>query len=151
MDITYTRVAKRPDGILSKVTRDDTDAQIMVVLEHAFKQPDGSYDAILQPGTYICVRSMHRLHGMTQDFETFEIQNVVDAQGNAHSGVLFHWGNWNEDSEGCSLTGRSFAVAPDPNMNGALEDLVTSSRETFAMFMQLQANVDKFQLTVEQD
>lgn len=150
MNITYLRRMYRPDGIFSVASRDDTGMPFAVVLEHAFfDAAQQKYLPILQPGVYECVRSMHRLKGMTEDFETFEIQNVVDQNNKTHSGVLFHWGNWNENSEGCSLLGESFATGHNPlNPNPAPVEMITRSRDTFALFMRLQTGIDKFQLTV---
>lgn len=84
---------------------------------------------------------MHRLHGMTEDFETFEVLGVPDFQGNPVTGLLFHWGNWNKDSEGCILTGEA-------ETSSAQGMMVTASRDKFAAFMQLHEGEDTFQLTV---
>ena len=135
MDLILQRVACRADGILSQCT-DAAGTQVMVTLEHAFEDDAGGYQPKIPPGTYTCVRGPHRLNGMTQSFVTFEVTGVA-----GHSGLLFHWGNWNEDSDGCILTGEAFA-------NSASGEMVTNSRETFARFMALQDGVDNFQLEV---
>ncbi len=75
---------------------------------------------------------MHRLHGMTEDFETFEIRGVP-----GHTGILFHWGNYNQDSDGCVLLGSA--------RNG---DMIVNSREEFANFMELQKGINNFELVV---
>jgi len=140
----------RPDGIFSNVIGEN--GPIGVGLEHAYPVVDGrgeaagegqagTYAPKLPAGTYECVRSMHRLHGMDHDFETFEITGVP-----GHSGVLFHWGNWNEDSEGCVLLGEAIALGEH---NGAHVEMVTNSRAAFARFMALQEGVERFVLTVE--
>ena len=129
MNLSLHRIAFREDGIISSLD-DENGKCIAMTLEHSYdckpKIPDGKY---------LCVRSMHRLHGMTQDFETFMITGVA-----GHTDLLFHWGNYNEDSDGCVLTGNK-CVMSDRLM-------VTDSRETFAKFMAIQQGVDSFSLTV---
>ena len=125
------RTACRPDGILGTLYNQEGE-QLAVTLEH-------SYNGVpkLKAGTYTCQRSPHRLHGMTQDFETFEIMGVP-----GHTGILFHWGNYNEDSEGCVLLGRVSCDSPKGCM-------VTSSRVTFARWMLDLEGVQSFTLVVE--
>lgn len=134
MNLILRTTECRPDGIFSRLT-DSLGSQIAVTLEHAYEQ-DGQFCAKIPAGEYECVRSKHRLHGMTEDFETFEVMGVE-----GHAGLLFHWGNLNADSEGCILTGEKIADFDDAQG-------VTNSRTTFAHFMKLQTGVDKFILTV---
>ncbi len=139
MDLTLIRTDKREDGVFGILaTSLDT---VALTLEHSYDAQlgDGSYTAKLQPGTYRCVRGMHRLHNMTEDFETFEITGVT-----GHTNILFHWGNFNDDSEGCVLLGRN--RIPSTKGDG---DMITSSRNTFNKFMDLQKNVSEFTLTVK--
>lgn len=125
------RTACRPDGILGVLT-DAEDQQLAVTLEH-------SYDGVpkLPAGTYTCQRGPHRLEGMEKDFETFEIMGVP-----GHTGILFHWGNYNADSAGCVLLGRVSCDSPKGCM-------VTSSRATFARWMLDLAGIQSFTLVVE--
>ena len=125
------RTACRPDGILGTLYN-DAGEQLAVTLEHSY---DGRPK--LKEGTYTCQRGPHRLHGMEKDFETFEILGVL-----GHTGILFHWGNYNEDSEGCVLLGRVSCDSPKGCM-------VTSSRATFARWMLDLDGVDSFMLIVE--
>ncbi len=99
-------------------------------LEHAYPQPDGGYKPKLQPGTYVCVRGQHRLD--SGPIETFEITGVP-----GHSGILFHYGNYNRDSNGCVLVGKE--------REG---DMITLSRTAFQNFMDLLKGVDSFNLIV---
>jgi hypothetical protein len=134
MDLTLQRTQYRPDGIFSEVT--DVDGPVMVTLEHAFPNGQGDFLPKIPPGVYACVRGLHRLDGMTEDFETFEVSGVA-----GHSGLLFHWGNWNKDSDGCILTGEGYGASSSGEM-------VTNSRATFEKFVALQNGVDSFQLEV---
>ena len=74
---------------------------------------------------------------MTADFETFEVLGVE-----GHTGLLFHWGNFNRDSEGCILTGEEDFTSDSG------ERMVTASRKAFAEFMDMQKGVDSFLLAV---
>lgn len=135
MKLTLSRNFYRADGIFSVCT-DENKEKVMSTLEHAYGSDVQGWLPKILPGTYTCKRSMHRLHGMTHDFETFEVMGVA-----GHSGLLFHWGNYNRDSEGCILTGEDI-------FEGHAEWMVTSSRLQFAKFMALQGDVDEFTLEV---
>jgi hypothetical protein len=69
---------------------------------------------------------------MTQDFETFEILGVP-----GHTGILFHWGNWNKDSDGCLCLGMVRSG-----------NAVLRSREAFANFMHMLEGVNECTLVV---
>jgi hypothetical protein len=130
--LTYslTRVHFRPDGIFS-VLKDQNGNVIAHTLEH-------SYDNLpkIPNGTFVCVRGPHRLHNMTEDFTTFEVTGVA-----GHKDLLFHWGNWNRDSEGCILLGQSEELYQGVEM-------VTTSKPTFAKFMSGLEGVNTFLLVV---
>jgi Family of unknown function (DUF5675) len=83
---------------------------------------------------YTCQRGIHQLGhpGSLVSIETFEVMNVP-----GHTGILFHTGNTDEDSEGCILLG-------DKVQNFELLD----SRNTFQEFMKLMEGKDTFQLGV---
>jgi hypothetical protein len=135
MNLTLKRDHYRADGIFSTVT-DPVSCTVMRTLEHAYGDAQQGFYPKLWPGTYTCKRSMHRLHGMDHDFETFEVLAVP-----GHKGILFHWGNFNRDSEGCILCGEDV-------FEGSPEWMVTASRLQFARFMALQDGVDEFLLEV---
>lgn len=132
MNLTLIRKDRTRDGVFS-LGFDDSGEQVFVALEHAYADGSGGWSAKIPNGTYTCVRGKHRLHGMDEDFETFEVTGI-----DGHSGLLFHWGNWNKDSDGCILVGTS--------LDGVM---ITMSRAAFAKFMAMQDGVDEFQLTVE--
>lgn len=135
MDITTKRTKYLEDGIISSVT-DEDGRIVMPTLEHAFEQEDGTYQPIIPPGVYKCIRGKHRLDNGVE-FETFEVTGV-----GGHSGLLFHPGNWNKDSKGCILTGTSEVL----DEHGA--EMITNSRAAFDKFMKMQGDVDSFRLTV---
>lgn len=134
MDLILTRKQSRSDGIFSQLT-DINGNFVCETLEHAYRDQDG-YFAKLPVGLFHCVRGKHELHRMTHKFETFEITGVP-----GHSDILFHWGNFNQDSSGCVLVGTLMA-------NDSGLQMVSHSVETFRRFMDIQDGVDSFQLTV---
>jgi len=137
MDVKLVRLDYFPDGIFGEL-QDTSGNKLAVTLEHAYDsgQGNGSYLPKIPKGTYKCVRGDHKLHSTPQPFKTFEITNVP-----GHTGVLFHWGNFNEDSDGCILLGT------DETHQGKIH-MITHSKAAFQRFMDLQKNVDTFTLTV---
>jgi len=111
---------------------DDKGLHVCFTLEHAYEQPDGTYKPKVPPGFYQCQRGQHRLAGMTASFETFEITNVP-----GHTNILFHKGNYNNDSEGCVLVGSAFGTG-----------CILESAIAFGTFLQLQEGIDSFTLSV---
>jgi hypothetical protein len=105
---------------------------VAYTLEHSYDNKPK-----LSDGIYTCIRGPHRLHGMTEDFITFEIKGVPDFEGKSVTGVLFHWGNYNKDSEGCVLLGSE-----------ATPTMITHSRQTWADFMKYLDGIDSFKLKV---
>jgi hypothetical protein len=129
-------------GVFGSLTSDDG-AFFCRTLEHAFEglntipfDSSGSmpaYQPKVPPGLYKCVRGVHQLsHG--GPFETFEVTGVV-----GHSGILFHPGNVNADSEGCILLG----------LGQEGDQMITDSRLAFEAFMAFVAGLDEFSLVVE--
>lgn len=132
MNLSLTRKEFRSDGIFSEL-HSEMGEFIAVTLEHSYdNQPK------IPVGTYTCRRGLHRLHGMTEDFETFEIVGVE-----GHTNLLFHWGNFNKDSEGCVLLGSEIGKNGD---DGA--QMILHSRDTFKKFMRIQDGINEFKLTV---
>lgn len=114
------------DGVLSLFT-----------LEHAYPLYAPGVSPLYAPkvssGVYECVRGIHQLAGMSQPFETFEIEGVV-----GHSNILFHSGNVNADSAGCVLLGLRQQADAD----------ILESRAAFQLFMLHLTGLDSFELTV---
>lgn len=134
MNLKLKRIFVSGRGVFSELT-DEQGNLIADVCEHAFQQPDNSYDAKVKPGTYTCVRGTHQLdHG--GPFETFEVTGVT-----GHFGILYHPGNTEKDSDGCLLLGECFDDSTCPNA-------VLNSRVAFKEFMDLQQGLDSFTLEV---
>jgi hypothetical protein len=133
-----TTTDSREDGIFSELHQDDE--LFAVTLEHAYQQLDGTWAPKLPRGdVYQCERGMHILehynHG--EPFETFEITGV-----SGHSGILFHPGNLNKDSDGCLLLGEKLVTLK----SGVW--MVIKSQLTFNRFMNTLDGVNEFTLEV---
>ena len=142
MNLTLVRFKFAPDGIFSRLL-DADGTQIAVTLEHAYPDGMSGYAPKVPLGTYLCERGTHCLKkglGLGQPFETFEVMDVP-----GHTGILFHAGNFNRDSAGCLLLGEALV---DPDGDGPKDEMVTNSRATMAKFLDIQAGVDTFELTV---
>ena len=85
-------------------------------------------------GLYTCTRGNHILKS-GKSIETFEVMNVP-----GHSGILFHYGNYNSDSDGCILLGYSETPL-----------MVKDSCDAFQGFMKEFDGIDSFTLMVEND
>lgn len=132
-----TRTEKRADGIFGYLTNENG-TRICYSLEHAFAT-GGDFRAKVPPGSYSCHRGMHRLLHMQHEFETFEIR-VPD-----HTNILFHVGNYNEDSEGCILLGDG--MYQDPNGR----KMLTHSKDAFQKFMIQYSKYQEFKLLIREE
>lgn len=131
MNLRLERTRTTPEGVFGRLSTEDG-RLIAYTLEHAFGPfPEAGYFAKVPKGIYRCVRGTHKLHDGIP-FETFEVLKVPGA-----TGILFHVGNYNKDSEGCILLGEA-----------EQEDSITHSRAAFEKFMQLQAQTNEFFLEV---
>lgn len=135
MKLVLVRELYREDGIFSRL-QDDKGNVLFQCLER-------SYDNLpkVKKGVYTCKRGPHRLHGMKDSFDTFEIEGVK-----GHDNILFHWGNYNRDSEGCVLVGEKRVLSLPKVANSTL--MVTNSKASFAKFMKMLEGLDTFQLEV---
>lgn len=90
-------------------------------MEHAYACLD-DFAPKIPAGVYTCRLGTHQLH-TTGPFQAYELQDVP-----GHSNILIHFGNTENDSEGCILVGDSV---------GEVKGLpaVLNSRKTFDAFM----------------
>ncbi len=127
----------RDDGIFGFLT-DVYGEEVAMTLEHAYPGAnDDQYRSKIPLGNYTCIRGLHRLHNMDKPFTTFEITDVK-----GHTNILFHWGNYNQDSDGCILLGETILGI------GRRPQMITNSRTTFQKFMDLQSDALMFNLIV---
>lgn len=141
MNLALNHGDRGAEGIFGTLLSVDEDHFVAATLEHAYPDGEGGWAPRIHPGTFSCKRGRHRLADMAEDFETFEITGVE-----GHANLLFHWGNWNENSHGCVLLGEAQAEGPHAGKNHV--EMITNSRAAFARFMQLQEGVDEFTLEV---
>lgn len=95
-------------------------------------------------GRYVCQRTIYHRYGV----QTFEITGVPH-----RSRCLFHWGNTEEDVEGCVLLGKEFgalrlADEDDPKQATRLKWAVLRSRPAWQEFMLKLDKVNEFPLDV---
>ena len=130
VDLTLERQSFNSWGIVSLLKTAQSD-NLVYCLEHAFAQPDGSFAPVIPNGIFQCVKGLHKLKDDVP-FLTFEVTGI-----DGHSGLLFHPGNYNQDSEGCILLGTELG-----------DEMILNSRIAFTSFMLLQAGLGSFALTV---
>ncbi len=135
MDLVLRRIHSESDGILGVLYSSDVHGFRCDTLEHAYRAPSGDFVPKLPPGFYACRRGMHKLEHMHVPFETFEVTDVP-----GHTGILFHVGNFNKDSDGCILLGECDQRAPNL--------VLLHSKDTFNKFMAAQHSMHEFLLTV---
>lgn len=117
-------------GILGKFQGEGFSCE---TLEHAYKQPDGSFLPKLAPGTYTFkLRASPRHH---RDLWTLE--SAPAFMGAPVTVIEIHKGNGNNDSEGCIL------VALERGKGFILE-----SEKAFDAFMELTKGLDEITLVV---
>lgn len=132
MDMILQRSKYEQDGICGLLaTRDG--ARVASTLEHAFEKYPGIFSPKIPAGDYTCRRRLSPHFG----YDVFEVLDVPNC-----TFIEIHIGNYNKDSDGCILLGQSIATTP----NG--DKMLTMSRVTFHDFMDLQDEVNEFQLTI---
>lgn len=135
MDLILNRKEYRPDGIFGYL-RDQVGKFSCFTLEHAYGGISG-YSAKIPPGTYDCERGLHHLFKVPNQFETFEVMNVP-----GHTALLFHPGNYDNDSEGCILVGNKITQL------GYGAQMLANSKITFAKFMEAQEGLNSFKIAI---
>lgn len=142
-DMIAVRTDFRQDGIFSNLFAANKPEEIFCYsLEHAYNdQPPGNipnWKPKVPPGLYLCVLGDHRLHSMKTSFKTYMITGVA-----GHTNLLFHKGNIDNDSDGCSCLG----LAESYDQHGAKD--VISSGLAFDKFMAFHGGESHFWLTVK--
>lgn len=138
MNLILRRFEASKAGIFSEIM-DEKFNHIAVGLEHAYPHTENdTFHPKLPPGVYDCIRGEHRLHEDDPFFSTFEVMGVE-----GHSGILFHTGNYNNDSDGCILVGDGIGMKLDGGK------MIVNSRLAFNRLLELQKECDSFKLTVE--
>lgn len=137
MDLTLVRQQWRADGIFGTLFYDDGEF-LSYTLEHSYSDRS-RFAAKIPEGVYTCKRGIHQLANGKKSFETFEITSIP-----GHSGIIFHVGNFNDDSTGCVLLGLDIGTIGE-------QQVMTNSRGAFAKLMAIQVGVDEFTLTVKSD
>lgn len=132
MDLVLRRTIADQDGIFGQIQ-----ALNLVTLEHAYGvNSDEKWLAKIPEGQYVCQRGWHKLKSGWQGW-TYLVTGVPH-----HSGILFHPGNKEDDSEGCILLGYQIVrMTHDTRW-------ITQSKRAFGAFLRAQNGADQFNLTV---
>lgn len=143
MDMVLIRTDFREDGIFGILMHAEDGANFECrTLEHSYGQNGHGWRPKLPPGQYICVKGMHTLDHHPQPFEAFEVMGVP-----GHHGILFHIGNFNNDSDGCILLGTEAIQDPkSPSLQ-----ILSDSKDAFLAFMAAQGDAVTFKLIVEEE
>lgn len=131
MKFKLIRKQTRSDGFFGEF-QDERGHFLFVTLERYY--PEGPK---LDNGIYTCKRGVHCL-GDGEPFQTFEVMKVP-----GNTGILFHVGNYNADSEGCVLLGQAVGNKSDGGK------MIVGSNKAFKKFMEILKYEDSFELIVE--
>ncbi len=128
MFVTLERRRISEAGIFGRLLISDPQlgvTNIFYTLEH-------SYDGLpkIPLGVYRCVLGQHHLERWP--VYTYEVTGVP-----GHSGLLIHYGNYNQDSHGCILLG-----------SNEMDNMITGSRVAFTKFMAAMHGAQEFNLEI---
>ena len=119
------------DGIFGELL-DEKYNHICMTLEHAYLQPDGTYEPKLPDGEWKAVYEFSQKFGR----KLWELKDVP-----GHTEIKFHVGNYNADSDGCILLGQFIGHRQDGGR------MITNSKETLERFHAIAK--DQPEITVE--
>lgn len=128
MEVKILRVEKSEDGTFGVLLINEKVFCLTLERPWADNTPGVS---CVPPGKYFCNRTISPKFG-----DTFELMSVP-----GRSNILFHWGNYIEDTQGCILLGYGFENPP-------AQRGVFNSRKTFACFMAAMLGIDNFWLEI---
>ena len=120
------RLADTRDGIFG-VLKDEGIPFCVTVENNDYIYPDGDY---------MCKRVQSPKYG-----NTFEVTKVND-----RTHILIHWGNWEDNSLGCTIVGESFD--PLQKKDGTMKNGISQSKKAFREFMSRTKGIDEFFLRV---
>lgn len=134
--IEIRRIATGPDGTPGVIKYKNWPFIISLEPEWKDNRPasPGVQGSCIPAGTYICKRVDSPKYG-----DTFEI---TDVQNRTH--VLFHWGNFEDNSEACILTGEKFEPVDGRRA-------IQESKTAFKQLMKLMENDDEFRVIIVDD
>lgn len=137
LNFILKRNTYRPDGIFGELFIKGYPTSFCVTLEHAYKCENG-YEPKIAAGTYECRRRQSPKFAR----EVFQVLDVPPFHGTPVTDIEIHIGNFNHDSIGCILLGRTIQESD------AGEWAIDFSRATFDQFMDSLTGEETFRLTV---
>lgn len=120
--LNLIRIANIESGIFG-VLKDDGVPFCVTIENNDYTFPDGEY---------LCIRVKSPKFG-----DTFEIIGIP-----GRTVILFHWGNWENDSTGCVILGENYAILSN-------KEAIGSSKIAFREFLERTKDVNEFKLKVE--
>jgi hypothetical protein len=126
-EVSLLRVAVTEDGIFGVLM--DEGIPFCVTVENN--------DYVFPDGRYICKRVNSPTYG-----NTFEITGV---SGRSH--ILFHWGNWEDNSLGCVIVAEKFEPIYNKKL-GRIKAGIAESKKAFDEFIDRTTNIDEFLFSV---
>jgi hypothetical protein len=141
MKLILQRRSASVDGVFSDLL-DEKGNFLFCALEHAYLMPKKKiYKAKIPVGTYTCKKTYRTLTENPTEADYFWTYEIMNVKG--HTGILFHVGNYNDDSNGCVLIGKGLGRKSDGGR------MITSSRQAMEAFMKLLDGAESFTLVVE--
>jgi hypothetical protein len=130
-NVRINRVASNPkEGTFGALT---LDGQPICLTLEAYSRDNTINVSCVNSGQYICKRINSPKYG-----DVFEVTNIQN-----RTNVLFHWGNWDDDTKGCILLGEEYIVLDN-------RWAVGSSKKAFNEFMKKLKDESEFILTISE-
>lgn len=126
--VSHIRADEYERGISGVLIDPKSYVPLMLTMELPWVHNEPNISCI-PAGMYICERTNSPKYG-----ETFEVKDVL-----GRTYILFHWGNFNDNTKGCILLGEQFDF-----LNG--EFAILTSKGAFKQFMDTLEGVDEFRL-----
>lgn len=133
---TLKRISETSDGNFG-VLIDEEGTPFCVSLERPWRNNIPN-ESCIPTGEWLCKRHISPKYG-----ETFEI---VDLPG--RTDVLFHWGNFWQNTLGCILLGEKYDKIVN-KLNGSIQNGIGESGVAFREFMEKLSGESEFRLIIQ--
>ena len=144
LTITLMRMGDSPDGTPGMLYMGgdlESVAPTFVTFEEE-EAGNASNRSRVPPGLYLCKRTVYMKHNV----ETYDVTGVP-----GRNRILFHWGNTEEDTQGCILLGTAFGrlrVQDEETGKRRLKLAVLYSLHAFKAFMRKLDSAPEFLLRI---
>ena len=136
--IVLKRIGENIDGIFG-VLLEELNGQLFPFVVTLEKKWDSNkpFVSCIPLGEFTCKRIISKTYG-----ETFEIFGVT-----GRDNVLFHWGNFQDNSQGCILIAEYFEKIFNKK-TGEFQNGIADSKKGFQQFMDILKGNDSFKLLI---